>query len=66
MARLTGDLPSFMRALQMAHFETKHICLLTNVPDRPMSLFEGLGGYVSLARDFAWLGLARFPGYELV
>ncbi len=39
------------------------------VPDRPASLYEGLGGQVCLLADLCGggdaLGLARCPGYEL-
>lgn len=59
--------PRYLAAAHaFAGFAAEHWRELYEVPDRPASLFEGLGGAVSLWLDLADPEHSSFPGAELL
>ncbi len=57
--------PSFVcKAFSLFEFSLKHAEELDMVPDRPYSLYEGLGALCALAIDLACPDQATFPLYE--
>ncbi|KAK9904304.1 hypothetical protein WJX75_008885 [Coccomyxa subellipsoidea] len=63
--RCTGDERQFKRAVQYGLFMADHWQELLNVPDRPLSLYEGLGGAICFWADVMDPPRSSFPGYEL-
>lgn len=64
--RVTKDEQYKSRAQQFAQFMVDHWKELKDVPDAPLSLYEGLGGAVCLWMDMLSPDVAApFPGYEL-
>ncbi|CAL8470922.1 g10464 [Coccomyxa elongata] len=63
--RYTGDERYLRRAVQFGSSMADHWQELLKVPDRPLSLYEGLGGAICFWADLWEPSQARFPGYEL-
>ena len=51
-------------AIHFARFAADHLSELEQVPDRPYSLYEGLGGFIYLLLYLQHPEVARFPFYE--
>ncbi|EIE20233.1 Lanthionine synthetase C-like protein [Coccomyxa subellipsoidea C-169] len=63
--RSAGDERYFNRAVQFGASMADHWRELLNVPERPLSLYEGLGGAICFWADVMVPARSTFPGYEL-
>ncbi|CAD7698222.1 unnamed protein product [Ostreobium quekettii] len=63
--RATGDIRELSRARAFAECMADNWKNLVDIPDRPMSLYEGLAGAVCFWVDVLNAEHSRFPGFEL-
>ncbi|CEL97459.1 unnamed protein product [Vitrella brassicaformis CCMP3155] len=62
--RIARDPKWLRRAQQFAAYSLEHFDDLRRIPDRPYSLFEGMGGLVCLLTQLRSPDRALFPAYE--
>ena len=60
----TGDAIWLNRAHAFASFAAEQLDQLQEKPERPLSLWNGAGGLVSLVLDLEEPAAARMPGFE--
>nr|CAD7601033.1 unnamed protein product [Timema genevievae] len=63
--QVTGDLKHLHRACQFADWCFTYGKHQTQIPDRPLSLFEGIAGVIYFLFDIQEPNKAQFPGYSL-
>ena len=63
--RALGDPALLTRGQQYAKYAAEHWQQLLNIPDRPLSMFEGLSGCIILWMSMLCPKQSHFPGVEL-